>query len=75
MKVVLSSSAGYDIESEAIIRSFYRSVYINQCEGTEEELSWITRILYKLPMVHQARILYIMFGITDGGKYMTRTVQ
>ncbi|XP_078582323.1 F-box only protein 47-like isoform X1 [Branchiostoma floridae x Branchiostoma japonicum] len=59
---VLQSAHGCHGDDELYLRLFYRRVLLDQCEHQLERAFWLSRMLKPLPMVHQARMLYLLFG-------------
>ncbi|KAI8512986.1 F-box only protein 47 [Branchiostoma belcheri] len=59
---VCSTCAGCHGDDELYLRLFYRRVLLDQCEHQLERAFWLSRMLKPLPMVHQARLLFILYG-------------
>lgn len=64
---------------EMDIRNFLRRVFVDPSASIQERAFWLTRILKQWPMVHQARIIYTLFGPTLGSnnlyiKYFSKSI-
>ncbi|XP_033117479.1 F-box only protein 47-like isoform X2 [Anneissia japonica] len=59
---VLSNEPGSLQEQELLVRCFYRCVFLDRCENCSEFGVWLSFILRTLPIVYQARLLFILFG-------------
>lgn len=58
---------GLHTKSEYEIRCYFRRLYLDHCRSINERAFWMTRMLKSWPMVHQARLLYILYGPTADG--------
>jgi len=54
---------------ELHVRLFFRRVFLSQCTGGSDKAFWLSLILKPFPMVHQARVLFLLFGPMCGGEY------
>ena len=54
--------SGADSHRELHVRLFFRRVFIDQARNMEEKAFWLDLILKSLPMVHQAKVLFLLFG-------------
>ncbi|XP_072046809.1 F-box only protein 47-like [Amphiura filiformis] len=59
---VLSRKPGYNPLLEYQIRAFFRIVLLDQCDDEEDLAMWLNFILKPFPLVHQARLLYLLYG-------------
>ncbi|XP_064600799.1 F-box only protein 47-like [Liolophura sinensis] len=59
---ILTGKPGANLKVEYDIRIFFRRVFLNQCESVQDRGFWLTRILKPFPLVHQARLLFILYG-------------
>ena len=54
-------------ETELHVRLFYRRVFVEQAQNAEEKAFWLDLMLKNLPMVHQAKALFLLFGPVNSG--------
>lgn len=54
--------AGAFSDLEMHVRIFFRRVFLNQCQSKVEKAFWLNLITKPFPMVHQARILFLLYG-------------
>ena len=59
---ILTGKAGAKIGLEMEVRSFLRGVVLDQCDSMEDLAMWLHFILKPYPMVHQARLLLLLYG-------------
>ena len=77
---VLSRKPGRDHLLEYQIRSFFRVALLDQCENEEDLAMWLNFILKPFPLVHQARLLYLLYGplcpdpVGNAGKHWSSIV-
>lgn len=50
-------------------RVFFRRTFLSHCQSVQERGFWLNQILKSWPMVHQARILFLLYGPTINGKW------
>ena len=50
---------------EKYVRVFYREIFLDKADDTAELGFWLCQMLSKLPLVYQARMLYILYGPQD----------
>ncbi|XP_072171767.1 F-box only protein 47-like [Diadema setosum] len=62
MTNVISGKPGEKADQEMEVRSFLRGVILDQCESLEDLGMWLHFILQPYPMVHQARLLLLIYG-------------
>ncbi|XP_071504208.1 F-box only protein 47-like [Diadema antillarum] len=62
MTNVISGKPGVKADQEMEVRSFLRGVILDQCESLEDLGMWLHFILQPYPMVHQARLLLLLYG-------------
>ena len=55
---------------ELHVRLFFKRVFLSQCNSYHDEAFWLSLILKPFPMVHQARILFLLFGPLCGGQWL-----
>ncbi|CAH1785920.1 unnamed protein product [Owenia fusiformis] len=60
--IIVNSKPGSNPKHEYHARLFYRRVFLDQVEKVQDRIFWITRILKPWPMVHQARLLFLLYG-------------
>ncbi|XP_077994326.1 F-box only protein 47-like [Glandiceps talaboti] len=53
---------GSNLQEECYIRDFLHRVLLDQCTDMDDRAFWLSRVLKPWPMVHQARILYLLYG-------------
>ncbi|KAM8946578.1 F-box only protein 47 [Pelodytes ibericus] len=69
MQIIVNGKPGSARKLELRVRLFCRNVLLDQWTHRSDSAFWLTRLLKPWPMVHQARLLYIIFGPvspTDG---------
>ncbi|XP_071099492.1 F-box only protein 47-like [Haliotis cracherodii] len=67
LKYVVTGNPGYSMDQEMKCRVFLRRVFLDACPTSQDKAFWLSRILKPWPMVHQAKILYLLYGAeTDG---------
>ncbi|KAE8574961.1 hypothetical protein XENTR_v10003645 [Xenopus tropicalis] len=77
---LVSGTPGSSCKQELYVRLFCRNVLLDHWVRCKDTVFWLTRLLKPWPLVHQARLLYILFGpvsTTDGyilWKNMTQSV-
>ncbi|XP_063960389.1 F-box only protein 47-like [Lytechinus pictus] len=59
---VLTGKTGAKIGLELEVRSFLRGVVLDQADSLEDLAMWLHFILKPYPMVHQARVLLLLYG-------------
>ncbi|XP_071955842.1 F-box only protein 47-like [Antedon mediterranea] len=59
---VLSNKPGFLKDQELLVRCFYRCVFLDRCENSNEFGVWLSFILRSLPIVYQARLIFILYG-------------
>ena len=59
---MLSGNPGSNSQVEIKTRRFFRHVLLDQCKVMEDLSMWLNFILKPFPMVHQARMLYLLYG-------------
>ena len=52
---------------EKYVRVFYREIFLDKAEDEAELGFWLSQMLAPLPLVFQARMLYILYGPEDQG--------
>ncbi|XP_041367596.1 F-box only protein 47-like [Gigantopelta aegis] len=62
MKIVINSKPGIHGKLERETRQFFRKVFLDHCPTVQDRAFWLSRILKPWPMVHQAKILYLLYG-------------
>ena len=62
-------SAGTHAQTEFEVRTFFRRVILDHCQSIVDRAFWLGRILKPWPIVHQARILFILYGPENNGKF------
>jgi F-box protein 47 len=50
---------------EKYIRVFYREIFLDKADDGAELSFWLCQMLSSLPLVYQARMLYILYGPED----------
>ncbi|XP_071809657.1 F-box only protein 47-like isoform X1 [Asterias amurensis] len=60
--MMLSGNPGSNSQVEIKTRRFFRHVLLDQCKVMEDLSMWLNFILKPFPMVHQARMLYLLYG-------------
>ncbi|XP_022106325.1 F-box only protein 47-like [Acanthaster planci] len=60
--MLLSGNPGSNSSIETKTRRFFRHVLLDQCKTMEDLSMWLHFILKPFPMVHQARLLYLLYG-------------
>ena len=50
------------------MRLFYRRVFVDEARTDHEKAFWLDQILRPLPMVHQAKVLFLLFGPMTSGQ-------
>ncbi|XP_038068040.1 F-box only protein 47-like [Patiria miniata] len=60
--IMLSGNPGSNPAVEIKTRRFFRHVLLDQCKTMEDLSMWLHFILKPFPMVHQARLLYLLYG-------------
>ncbi|XP_071477578.1 F-box only protein 47-like [Diadema antillarum] len=68
MTNVISGKPGVKADQEMEVRSFLRGVILDQCESLEDLGMWLHFILQPYPMVHQARLLLLLYGSLSRSK-------
>ena len=58
----LVSHAGSHADMELQVRLFFRRVFLNHSASKAEKAFWLNLILKPFPLVHQARILFMLYG-------------
>lgn len=53
---------GTHVQTEHEVRTFLRRVILDHCQSIVDRAFWLGRILKPWPMVHQARILFLLYG-------------
>lgn len=64
MKTIVNSKPGAHSKMEYDSRVFFRRIFLNHCQSVQERGFWLNQILKSWPMVHQARILFLLYGPT-----------
>ncbi|XP_076116337.1 F-box only protein 47-like isoform X1 [Mytilus galloprovincialis] len=64
VKMIVNSKPGLHSRCEYEIRCYFRRIFLDHCQSINERAFWLTRILKPWPMVHQSRLLYILYGPT-----------
>ncbi|XP_022258368.1 F-box only protein 47-like, partial [Limulus polyphemus] len=59
---VLRASPGSVPVEEQFIRQYYRSIYLDFSLTPRDKAFWLTRILKPWPLVHQAKLLCLLYG-------------
>lgn len=62
MAQVLTDKPGAKFSLEQEVRSFLRGAILDQCDSIEDLAMWLHFILKPYPMVHQARLLLLLYG-------------
>uniref|UniRef100_T1JE20 F-box domain-containing protein n=1 Tax=Strigamia maritima TaxID=126957 RepID=T1JE20_STRMM len=60
--LTLSSNLGSRKHLELIIRLFYRSIFIDECDNVNQKSFWLSTIIKSLQMIHQAKLFLILFA-------------
>ncbi|XP_062599947.1 F-box only protein 47-like [Saccostrea cucullata] len=68
VKLVMSSKPGTHAQIECEVRMFLRRVILDHCQSVVDRAFWLGRILKPWPMVHQARILFMLYGPESNGE-------
>jgi len=58
-------------QMELQVRLFFRRVFLNHCPSKQEKAFWLSLILKPFPLVHQARILFLLYGPLSAGQSCT----
>ena len=53
---------------EKYVRVFYREIFLDKSDDGAELGFWLCQMLSKLPLVYQARMLYILYGPEDSNE-------
>ena len=69
VKYSIDHIQGADSHRELHVRLFFRRVFIDQARNMEEKAFWLDLILKSLPMVHQAKVLFLLFGPVATGTF------
>ncbi|XP_076472156.1 F-box only protein 47-like [Babylonia areolata] len=67
IKVVVSSRPGAHASVEYDVRCFLRRVFLDPGSSVADKAFWLTRILKPWPLVQQARLLYLLYGVAHEG--------
>ena len=65
--LIVTVCAGAHVSMEMEVRLFLRNVFVDPCKSTVDKAFWLTRILKPWPLIHQARLMYLLFGPTHEG--------
>lgn len=68
VKLVINSKPGTHVQTEHEVRTFLRRVILDHCQSIVDRAFWLGRILKPWPMVHQARILFLLYGPEINGE-------
>ena len=60
--------AGSQCEMELQVRLLFRRVFLNHTVTRAEKAFWLNLVLKPFPLVHQARILFLLYGPTCTGQ-------
>jgi F-box protein 47 len=55
---------------EKYVRVFYREIFLDKADDGAELGFWLCQMLSPLPLVYQARMLYILYGPEDSNEGM-----
>jgi len=58
---------GSQSETELQVRLFFRRVFLNHSSLKTEKAFWLNLVLKPFPLVHQARVLFLLYGPTCAG--------
>jgi len=61
-------------DMELHVRLFFRRVFLNHVPSKPEKAFWLSLILKPFPLVHQARILFLLYGPSCAGQLHLCTV-
>ena len=59
---------GAQWEMELQVRLFFRRVFLNHSCLKTEKAFWLNLVLKPFPLVHQARLLFLLYGPTCAGQ-------
>ncbi|KAK3101486.1 hypothetical protein FSP39_003958 [Pinctada imbricata] len=62
VKLVVNSKPGIHSKAESEIRTFFRRVFLDNCQSMQDKAFWLTQILKPWPMVQQARLIFLLYG-------------
>jgi len=55
-------------DMELQVRLFFRRVFLNHVPSKPEKSFWLNLVLKPFPLVHQARILFLLYGPSCAGQ-------
>lgn len=70
VKIIVNSKPGKHTQIEYQIRAFFRRVFVDHSHTVQDRAFWLSRILKQWPMVHQARLLYVLYGPAVEGEVL-----
>ncbi|XP_052825751.1 F-box only protein 47 isoform X3 [Octopus bimaculoides] len=62
VSTILNSKPGLHSKMECDARLFFRRVFLDHCEFVTTRSFWLSCIFKSWPMVHQAKLLYLLYG-------------
>ncbi|KAL3841950.1 hypothetical protein ACJMK2_020027 [Sinanodonta woodiana] len=62
LKNIVGSKPGTNVKLEHKERLFLRRVFLDSCPSLQDRSFWLSRILKSWPLVHQARLLFLLYG-------------
>ncbi|XP_067135516.1 F-box only protein 47-like isoform X3 [Centruroides vittatus] len=62
LKYVLTSFPGSNPGKEMYVRMYHRFVYLDYCWNSTDRSFWLSKILKPWPLVHQAKLLFLLYG-------------
>lgn len=65
MQEALEKGLGSRPWYEKYVRVFYREIFLDQSVDDSERGFWLCRMISPLPLFHQARLLYMLYGPED----------
>lgn len=66
LKSIVNYKPGAYRDMELNVRLFFRRVFLNNCSSGYDRAFWLNLILRHMPMVNQARVLFLLFGPISG---------
>ena len=60
---------------EKYVRVFYREIFLDKADDGAELGFWLCQMLSPLPLVYQARMLYILYGPEDSDEGIKTTLR
>ena len=58
---------GSQSEMELQVRLFFRRVFLNHSSVNKDKAFWLNLVLKPFPLVHQAHLLFLLYGPTCAG--------